>query len=293
MVDFLSLERVGLRVSSGFAVHFLKGLAVEMVGPPKSKRERIHNGYGISMVGRDPPPAHSTRLALLGVCFLGLSIAALWIDHPLSALSVADKLPDFVEELCNAAEPFGDGLTAVLLLVVLARLVRPVRPYLPRVAAITFGAGLVVNIIKRLIPRFRPRHFDFNLSVWESFGAVVGPDGRLGTIESFPSGHAATAFGLAIGLSWLWPEGRTAFWILAILVGLQRVETGAHFLSDVLAGAAVSCFVGAAFLSDRVLGRPFARLEEYLRERWAADLGSPSKDASKDCSSPVAHEAHT
>lgn len=219
--------------------------------------------------------ANPRQLVLLGVGFLILAFFALWIDHPLGALCVADKLPDFVEEVCNAAEPFGDGLTAILLLLVLSRLVKPARPYLPRVAAITLGSGLVVNVIKQLIPRYRPRHFDFSLSVWDSFGAVLGPDGRPSTIESFPSGHTATAFGLAIGLSWLWPQGRPVFWALAILVAFQRVETGAHFLSDVLAGAAVSCFVAAAFFSERLLGGRFRRLEAYLWKRWVEGESPP------------------
>lgn len=217
-----------------------------------------------------PPPMEVGRLVALGIVLLLASVAALWVDHPLGSLCVAGKLPDFVEEIGNAAEPFGDGLTVVLLLIVLARVVPPARPYLPRVAAISFGSGLLVNVIKQLVPRWRPRHFDFRLTIWESFGAVLGPEGRASTIESFPSGHTATAVGLAIGLGWLWPEGRMVFWVLAVLVGVQRVETGAHFLSDVLAAGALSCFVGAAVLSERVLGRPFSRLEAW----WAAKLGS-------------------
>ncbi|MCS7237097.1 MAG: phosphatase PAP2 family protein [Thermoguttaceae bacterium] len=225
------------------------------------------SGYKTTI--RGPSPARVGSLVFAGVGFLVASILALWVDHPLGAWCVADRVPDFVEEICNAAEPFGDGLTVILLLLVLARLVPPARPYLPRVAAISLGSGVLVNVIKQLVPRYRPRHFDFALTIWESFGATVAPDGRSSTIESFPSGHTATAIGLAIGLSWLWPEGRVIFWGLALLVGLQRVETGAHFLSDVLAAAGLSCFVGVALLSERLLGWPFSRLEAHLISRGA------------------------
>ncbi len=74
-----------------------------------------------------------------------------------------------------------------------------------------FGSGIVVNVIKLLVPRLRPRHFDLEQSIWQSFEQAMLATERSGAIESFPSGHTATAFGLAIGLSWLWPEGRPVF----------------------------------------------------------------------------------
>jgi membrane-associated phospholipid phosphatase len=135
------------------------------------------------------------------------------------------------------------------------------------VGAISLGAGLTATVVKLLIPRFRPRHFDFTLPIWQTFQAAFDFPERTGAVESFPSGHTATACGLAIGLSWLWPEARVVFWTLAVLVAAQRVVAGAHFLSDVLAAAALSCFVGAAFLSPFGAGKAFSALEVSLRNR--------------------------
>ena len=46
----------------------------------------------------------------------------------------------------------------------------------------------------------------------------------------------------------VYPRGRRLFLGLAILVACQRMSCGAHFLSDVLCGAAVSCITVACCL---------------------------------------------
>jgi membrane-associated phospholipid phosphatase len=67
-------------------------------------------------------------------------------------------------------------------------------------------------------------------------------------VQSFPSAHSATAVGLAIGLSWLYPRGRWLFAAFAGLAILQRLDADAHYCSDVLAGGGVA-FVVAAICS--------------------------------------------
>jgi undecaprenyl-diphosphatase len=70
------------------------------------------------------------------------------------------------------------------------------------------------------------------------------PEGEWGAIyrntdpHSFPSGHAARAFLIAVlatllGPAWL----AVALWIWAPLVCLARVSMGVHYVSDVVAGA--------------------------------------------------------
>lgn len=77
------------------------------------------------------------------------------------------------------------------------------------------------------------------------------PEGEWGSIyrntdpHSFPSGHAARAFLLAVltvslGPAWL----GLALWLWAPLVTLARVAMGVHYLSDVLAGALLGIFMG-------------------------------------------------
>ncbi len=77
------------------------------------------------------------------------------------------------------------------------------------------------------------------------------PDGEWGAIyrntdpHSFPSGHAARAFMLAVMALLLGPAWfgiLLAVW--APLVSLARVATGVHYLSDVVAGALLGIVAG-------------------------------------------------
>lgn len=57
--------------------------------------------------------------------------------------------------------------------------------------------------------------------------------------HSFPSGHAARAFLIAVLATGLGPAWLALMlWIWAPLVALARVAMGVHYISDVLAGAA-------------------------------------------------------
>jgi undecaprenyl-diphosphatase len=58
---------------------------------------------------------------------------------------------------------------------------------------------------------------------------------------SFPSGHTSTAFALATSLSLEYPKWYviTPSFIFAGTVGYSRMELGAHYPSDVLAGALI------------------------------------------------------
>ena len=126
----------------------------------------------------------------------------------------------------------------------------------------------MANLGKLVVARTRPNDFDFAGGVWSTFGgwAPILTSGDLGealdhSVQSFPSGHTATAVGLAIGLSRLYPRGKWLFSFFAVLAGMQRIQVGVHYLSDTLAGAALGCLVGAICQDPRLLGRVFDRWE--------------------------------
>ena len=66
---------------------------------------------------------------------------------------------------------------------------------------------------------------------------------RMPVSRSFPSGHAAAAFGFAAGVAEVLPVAAVTLRALAALVGYSRVHTGAHYPGDVLAGALVGTTV--------------------------------------------------
>jgi membrane-associated phospholipid phosphatase len=148
-------------------------------------------------------------------------------------------------------EPFGHGIGVVLVLITLHQLDRGRRWAIPRVAACALAAGGAADLLKMLVIRTRPNDvpLDFHGPVWETFRGWLPLLGGQSGMQGFPSAHTATAVGLAAGLIWLYPQGRLLFTLLAVLVGCQRIVAGAHFPSDVCAGAAAGC-LAATFLLD-------------------------------------------
>jgi undecaprenyl-diphosphatase len=64
---------------------------------------------------------------------------------------------------------------------------------------------------------------------------------------SFPSGHTITAFAITIALSEFYPSLFPALLFCALSIAVSRILLGMHFLSDVLAGAALG--TGLALIS--------------------------------------------
>ncbi len=100
-------------------------------------------------------------------------------------------------------------------------------------------SGIICQAIKHLLGRARPRFLS-------EFGAYhfVGPSFRSG-IDSFPSGHTTTVFAAAVVLSQFKPSWKGGFFAVAVLIGLVRILAGAHYPSDVLAGAVLGSTVAS------------------------------------------------
>src|SRR3989454_397560 len=94
-----------------------------------------------------------------------------------------------------------------------------------------------IQILKHLIGRPRPRfaHGD---------ELVLGPSLDSG-LDSFPSGHAANAFGAATVLARFFPAVRVPLFLVAGLVAVSRVLRGSHFPTDVWAGAVLGVAIGS------------------------------------------------
>jgi membrane-associated phospholipid phosphatase len=230
----------------------------------------------------------------------GWLIAAAAAALALALLSLVDvQISDFGQALPAAVVTAFDWITRLggsdwilypsligLLVCGVATLL--VRRFTPRLALwqlalvsgfVFIGVGLpslVTTIVKRLIGRGRPElldavgPFDFRTLSWLDW-----------TYQSFPSGHATTGFALCFTVSFLAPRSFPVMLVIAVLIGLSRIVLGAHFATDVLAGALVGT-LGAYFVRNvfawrrwvfefapdgTVLMRPLAAIRRLLTRR--------------------------
>ncbi len=109
------------------------------------------------------------------------------------------------------------------------------------------AAGAATETIKILVRRERPGISD-GLYVFRTFG-----DGLFhGSPFGMPSGHTGVAFGAATILARLAPRAAVVWYLLAAGTAWTRLAQGAHFLSDVVAGAVVGYLV-SRLVWDRVV----------------------------------------
>lgn len=95
-------------------------------------------------------------------------------------------------------------------------------------------AGLAVDLLKVGLGRMRPKLL-FNSDLYGFTWLAWHPDHW-----SFPSGHTATFVALTTALWWVWPQHLLFYIIVAAIVAGSRVVVGAHYPSDVVAGALVA-----------------------------------------------------
>jgi len=102
-------------------------------------------------------------------------------------------------------------------------------------AGIAFLAMLVMSL-KFSIRRRRPQ------GAWGAIYRHTDP-------HSFPSGHAARAFLIAVVATNLGPAWLAGvLWVWAPIVALARVALGVHYASDIAAGALLGILVGLIVL---------------------------------------------
>ena len=197
------------------------------------------------------------------VTIAALAIITMLLD--VSAITWARQLPRWLVGTFRALTEFGKSgwflwPLGILLVLIAAIAALPLRP-MSRLALAAFAArleflfvaiavpGLLTTLLKRLIGRARPfvggeadayLYLPFN---WQ--GAAYA---------SMPSGHATTAFSVAIAFGALWPAARPVLWIYALVIAASRVVVVAHHPTDVIVGAMVGAF-GAILVRNMFAAR--------------------------------------
>ncbi|HKY95991.1 MAG TPA: phosphatase PAP2 family protein [Kiloniellales bacterium] len=110
------------------------------------------------------------------------------------------------------------------------------------------ASSAAIHLLKLGIARLRPRGF------LEDSGYGLGSPFAGFPWDSFPSGHTQVAFATAAVLALLAPRWAPVVYLLAALVGIARLVTGWHYLSDIVASAFIS--MAAVKLLARVLLDP-------------------------------------
>lgn len=108
-------------------------------------------------------------------------------------------------------------------------------------------AGIFLHLLKWVAGRHRPIDlFQHGYFGFDFFG--VGYE-----LTSFPSGHAQAVFTVATALVILFPRWRVPLFLYATVVAASRIILTSHYLSDVIAGAAVGiiCTLAVKYLFDR------------------------------------------
>ena len=165
---------------------------------------------------------------------------------------VAASIPHFKSPILNALvgtiNPIGSGVTLLVVCVALAVMSRRIRrPRLHAAACISAlafaSAGLIEFSLKHLVGRPRP---DAALASAGVLGPSFAPD-----VDSFPSGHATSVFAVATIFAAYYPRLRWPLYALAAAIALGRVYLARHYVSDIIAGAALGTIVAACLYRHR------------------------------------------
>jgi undecaprenyl-diphosphatase len=235
--------------------------------PPPGRLRRIGGELValLALPARAPLRASGAPMLTVGRVALALLAAVVLIGGAMLvlddwALAQQKRTPIWVINLFNEITDYGRSgwfLWPSAILIIALSLLAATTQRLARLTIVSlivrlefiFGAialpGLVVTVVKRLIGRVRP--------------SVVGPFAYVPfswrpDYASMPSGHATTAFAVAVALGTLWPRARPVLWLYALVIAASRVIIAAHYPSDVIAGACVGGF-GAILIRNHFSAR--------------------------------------
>lgn len=158
-------------------------------------------------------------------------------DHRLMRLVQRWRAPRWIRVWMICATRGGDGWLWYALGLVVLCFGGAQRFHAAGASALAAGAGIAAFLqVKKAAGRRRPCVFEPHC--WST---LLPPDQF-----SFPSGHTITAFAVALPLGLAYHEMAAGLIFCALSIAISRILLGMHFLSDVLAGAAIGTLLALA-----------------------------------------------
>jgi undecaprenyl-diphosphatase len=255
----------------------------------------------VDLTRRWPLGLGEKRWWLTVTVMLAVLAVALAFDHQLSHW--AQSWPEAVRIPLEQITPYGESdwilypaaalflLTALVALFVRWKLMRTLLWQFTALYGFIFAGvglpGLISALVKGAIGRGRPQYFD-------QFGTLhFVPNWSDWTYQSFPSGHATTAFALAAVIGFVSPRWYYPGLAFAAVIAISRGSLGVHYPSDVVAGAIlglVGAYLARLIFAGRrwmfevapdggIRARPMSSLKRYLRlkRRGSAPAPQPNR----------------
>lgn len=145
------------------------------------------------------------------------------------------QAPRLLRTVMIAATRMGDGWLWIAMGVTLLMFGGSLRYVAVAAATLAaFGGILIFCFLKHTSRRKRP------CEIMPHCWAAIAPPDRY----SFPSGHTIVAFGIVLALGSYYPNWLLGLLAAAVLIAASRIILGMHFLSDVVAGAAMGVLLG-------------------------------------------------
>jgi len=164
------------------------------------------------------------------------SILLLTFSKPEIHIFINKANTPFFDIFFKYATFFGDGATIVILSLVL--LFVRFRYAFAFLAGSLISSLLVVNLFKKVLLHeiYRPSKY---FELFETYKLHLVEGVKMHSMQSFPSGHTATAFNVFLMLALLTKNNLLKFvmFCLAVIVGFSRVYLSQHFLIDIAAGS--------------------------------------------------------
>ncbi|HXS94297.1 MAG TPA: phosphatase PAP2 family protein [Candidatus Limnocylindrales bacterium] len=151
-------------------------------------------------------------------------------DHRLMRRLNRWSAPRWIRVWMLCATRGGDGWLWYALGAIVLLVGGPDRFWAAGSAAVAVALGITLFLrVKKMTGRRRPCALEPHC-----WATLLPPDQF-----SFPSGHTITAFAVSVSLIRFYPSLTIGLLFCAISVAASRIVLGMHFLSDVLAGAAI------------------------------------------------------